>query len=118
MSALRGRRAGLERLIEIGEAEPLPTYLPSSNSAYDPEIVLAEWQIDLNKILDDLSVRERNVIEMRFGLNDGVPKTLDEIGKVHGVARERVRKLIDSALEKLSARTDLENNLADLPTLT
>jgi DNA-directed RNA polymerase sigma subunit (sigma70/sigma32) len=53
---------------------------------------------------------------MRFGLNDGVPKTLDEIGKVHGVARERVRKLIDSALEKLSARTDLENNLADFPT--
>ena len=114
MSAIRGRR--VERVIDVGEAEPLPNYLPSSNSKHDPEIVLAEWQIDLNNILNDLTIRERTVIEMRFGLNDGVPKTLDEIGKVHGVARERVRKLIDSALEKLSARTDLENNLADFPT--
>lgn len=116
MSALRGRR--IEKVIEVGEAEPLPTYLPSSDSIYDPEIVLAEWQIDLNNILNDLTIRERTVIEMRFGLNDGTPKTLDEIGKVHGVTRERVRKLIDSTLEKLSARTDWEKNLADFPTLT
>lgn len=117
MSAIRGKR--LPQVIEVGElGEPLPNELPSSYSMNDPEIVLAEWQIDLKKILDSLSDRERCVIEMRFGLNDGEPKTLDEIAKVYGITRERVRKILDATLDTLSARTDIERNLADLPTLS
>lgn len=118
MSAIRGRMVGLERVVKVGELETLTNNLTPSNSMYDPEIVLTEWQIDLNKVLDDLSARERGVIEMRFGLNDGVPKTLDEIARVYGVTRERIRGIEQIALDRLSARTDLERNLADLPTLS
>lgn len=116
MSTIRGKR--LEHVVKVGELESLPSELSSSNSQYDPEIVLTEWQIDLNKILDNLSERERVLIEMRFGLNDGVPKTLYEIARVHGVTTTRVNKIINATLDKLSARTDIENNLADLPSLS
>ena len=117
MSAIRGRK--LPQVIQVGKlGEPLPNELPSSTSRYDPEIVLTEWQIDLNKILDDLSERERGVIEMRYGLNDGVPKTLDEIARVYGVAKERIRKIEKLTLDKLNSRTDIENDYSDLPSAT
>lgn len=51
--------------------------------------------------LNDLSAGERTVIEMRFGLNDGGPKTLNSIGKEFGVTRERVRQIEGQALNKL-----------------
>ena len=51
--------------------------------------------------LDTLSDREADVIRMRFGLSDEDPKTLDEIGKVYDVTRERIRQIEKKALEKL-----------------
>jgi len=50
-------------------------------------------QEQLHSVLDTLSEREAGVVAMRFGLTDGQPKTLDEIGKVYGVTRERIRRL-------------------------
>jgi RNA polymerase primary sigma factor len=52
-------------------------------------------------VLDTLSEREAAVVSMRFGLTDGQPKTLDEIGKVYGVTRERIRQIESKALRKL-----------------
>jgi len=55
----------------------------------------------LYSTLDSLGERERSVLEMRFGLNDGEPHTLEEVGKAFGVTRERVRQIESKALRKL-----------------
>jgi RNA polymerase primary sigma factor len=58
-------------------------------------------QEQLHSVLGTLSEREAGVISMRFGLTDGQPKTLDEIGKVFGVTRERIRQIESKAMSKL-----------------
>ena len=58
-------------------------------------------QEQLHRVLDTLSEREAGVVSMRFGLGDGQPKTLDEIGKVYGVTRERIRQIESKTMSKL-----------------
>jgi RNA polymerase primary sigma factor len=58
-------------------------------------------QEQLHDVLDTLSEREAGVVSMRFGLTDGQPKTLDEIGKVYGVTRERIRQIESKTMSKL-----------------
>ncbi len=58
-------------------------------------------QQQLRAILDTLADREAGVVSMRYGLKDGQPKTLDEIGKVYGVTRERIRQIENKTMSKL-----------------
>ncbi len=58
-------------------------------------------QEQLGKVLDSLSDRERKVIELRFGLVDGHPRTLEEVGREFGVTRERIRQIESKTLSKL-----------------
>ncbi|WP_430869077.1 RNA polymerase sigma factor [Demequina aurantiaca] len=58
-------------------------------------------QEELSKVMDTLSEREAGVVGMRFGLTDGQPKTLDEIGRVFGVTRERIRQIESKTMSKL-----------------
>jgi RNA polymerase primary sigma factor len=58
-------------------------------------------QEQLRSVLDTLSEREAGVVSMRFGLTDGQPKTLDEIGKVYGVTSERIRQIESKTMSKL-----------------
>jgi RNA polymerase sigma factor RpoD-like protein len=58
-------------------------------------------QDQLESVLTTLSEREAGVVKMRFGLTDGQPKTLDEIGKVYGVTRERIRQIESKTMSKL-----------------
>ena len=58
-------------------------------------------QEQLRRVLDTLSEREAGVVSMRFGLGDGQAKTLDEIGKVYGVTRERIRQIESKTMSKL-----------------
>ena len=58
-------------------------------------------QEQLHSVLDTLSDREAGVVRMRFGLTDGQQKTLDEIGKVYGVTRERIRQIESKTMAKL-----------------
>jgi RNA polymerase primary sigma factor len=58
-------------------------------------------QEQLGSVLGTLSEREAGVVSMRFGLTDGQPKTLDEIGKVYGVTRERIRQIESKTMLKL-----------------
>ena len=55
----------------------------------------------LMEIITDLTPREQKILEMRFGLNDGVMHTLEEVGKVFNVTRERIRQIEAKALEKI-----------------
>jgi RNA polymerase primary sigma factor len=56
-------------------------------------------------MLDTLSEREAGVVAMRFGLTDGQPRTLEQIGYVYGVTRERIRQIESKSMSKLSHPT-------------
>ena len=56
---------------------------------------------ELEEVLNTLSPREKQVLELRFGLNDGQPRTLEEVGKQFNVTRERIRQIEAKALRKL-----------------
>ncbi|AWH92015.1 RNA polymerase subunit sigma [Dietzia lutea] len=58
-------------------------------------------QDQLRSVLDTLSEREAGVVRLRFGLTDGLPRTLDEIGQVYGVTRERIRQIESKTMSKL-----------------
>ena len=58
-------------------------------------------QEQLEDVLDDLNMREKRVIQLRFGLLDGQPRTLEEVGRVFGVTRERIRQIESKTLSKL-----------------
>ena len=56
---------------------------------------------EITKLLDNLSSRERLVLQLRFGLSDGKNRTLEDIGKMLGLTRERIRQIEKKALSKL-----------------
>ena len=55
----------------------------------------------INEILTDLTPREQKILKLRFGLEDGVTHTLEEVGKEFGVTRERIRQIEAKALERI-----------------
>ncbi len=55
----------------------------------------------IKEIMIDLSEREQQILKMRFGLDDGVSHTLEEVGRAFGVTRERIRQIEAKALEKI-----------------
>lgn len=88
----------------IGEEEDsqLGDFIEDADAVAPPdaanETMLAEH---LHRVLDSLSERERKVIELRFGLADGHPRTLEEVGREFGVTRERIRQIESKTLCKL-----------------
>ncbi|GAB4079422.1 RNA polymerase sigma factor [Modestobacter muralis] len=64
-------------------------------------VSFAFLQDQLKSVLETLSEREAGVVRLRFGLTDGQPRTLDEIGQVYGVTRERIRQIESKTMSKL-----------------
>ena len=96
----------LDMLIGDQEEDTLKDILQDNNAlspASFSEDIRRREHID--EWLQQLSVSERKVVELRFGLNDGEPKTLDSIGKEFGITRERVRQIETQALNKLRVIT-------------
>ena len=88
----------------IGEEEDsqLGDFIEDSEAVVPPEAAsFSMLQEQLSKVLDGLSERERKVIELRFGLTDGHPRTLEEVGREFGVTRERIRQIESKTLCKL-----------------
>ena len=88
----------------IGEEEDsqLGDFIEDSEAVVPPDAAsFAMLQDQLSKVLDGLSDRERKVIELRFGLVDGHPRTLEEVGREFGVTRERIRQIESKTLCKL-----------------
>ena len=107
----------LDMLIGDQEEDTLKDILQDTNAvspaSFSDEIRRKEF---IDEWLQQLSISERRVIEFRFGLVDGEPRTLDAIGKEFGITRERVRQIETQALNKLRAITkrkkiDLEGML-------
>ncbi|GAB4290427.1 MAG: hypothetical protein Kow0067_16710 [Coriobacteriia bacterium] len=88
----------------IGEEEDsqLGDFIEDGEAVVPPEAAsFSMLQEQLSKVLDSLSERERKVIELRFGLADGHPRTLEEVGREFGVTRERIRQIESKTLCKL-----------------
>jgi RNA polymerase primary sigma factor len=87
----------------VGEGESLLKELIPDTSEMTPEktAALANLREQLKKAIQSLSPKERQVISLRYGLENGIMYTLEEIGKIFGITRERVRQIEIKALEKL-----------------
>ena len=88
----------------IGEEEDsqLGDFIEDSNAEVPPDAAsFSMLQEQLAQVLDSLADRERKVIELRFGLVDGHPRTLEEVGREFGVTRERIRQIESKTLAKL-----------------
>lgn len=73
----------------------------STVEAPEKEVVRQELETTMQTLLDQLPERQRKLVSMRFGLEDGVCHSLDEIGRKFGVSRERARQIEGQAMEKL-----------------
>jgi RNA polymerase primary sigma factor len=75
----------------------------SDNKSISPDkyASLSLLREEIKELMKDLSERERKIIEMRFGLKDGISHTLEEVGKAFNVTRERIRQIEAKTLEKL-----------------
>jgi RNA polymerase sigma factor (sigma-70 family) len=71
----------------------------------DPQAIVSTQALkeQIDQLLSELNSRQRSVLELRFGLKDGIPHTLEQIGQTLHVTRERVRQIEDKALQKLKA---------------
>ncbi len=88
----------------VGDEEDstLSDFIPDEKNAPPDQTVARSLLKDLIKeIMIDLSEREQKILNMRFGLEDGVSHTLEEVGKTFGVTRERIRQIEAKALEKV-----------------
>ena len=88
----------------IGEEEDsqLGDFIEDSQAVVPPDAAsFSMLQEQLTQVLDGLADRERKVIELRFGLVDGHPRTLEEVGREFGVTRERIRQIESKTLAKL-----------------
>ena len=76
------------------------------DSVVSPEkaVTFSMLQIELNKILDTLSWREKEVTVFRLGLQNNIPKTLEEVGREFNVTRERIRQIEAKALRRIRYR--------------
>jgi RNA polymerase primary sigma factor len=83
----------------LADSGPLPEDVADDNSRLR----------SLTESLATLGLRERRVLELRYGLDGGAPATLDDLGKVFGVTRERIRQIEKNSLQKLSALAELKD---------
>ncbi len=96
--------ASLDQLLAAGEDSELGHLIadPNAESPYE-RAAESTTRNELERVLDELSYRERRVIELRYGLAGEHPRTLDQAGRVLGVTRETIRRIEKEALERLSA---------------
>ena len=87
---------------EDGETELIDLIPDEKNESIYDEIEQKELKILLKTLMDDvLREKERDILVQRFGIEDGRPKTLEEVGKMYGVTRERIRQIEAKAIKKL-----------------
>lgn len=89
----------------VGEEEDttLGDFIPDDGLTPDERAIETGMKEEVKKVLDSLTDREKQVITLRFGLEDGRERTLEEVGQRFGVTRERVRQIEKKALNKLRA---------------
>jgi RNA polymerase primary sigma factor len=94
----------LEAPIKDGEDRSFIDMLDSGSKSIEDDIISKTLKQSLGDIIDELGEREAKIIELRFGLEGDAPKTLEEIGDLLNISRERVRQLESRALDKLKKK--------------
>ncbi|PKK91266.1 MAG: RNA polymerase sigma factor RpoD [Candidatus Wallbacteria bacterium HGW-Wallbacteria-1] len=85
-----------------GEDSSLTDFIASETSIAPEETIFEKFlKEQIETVLQMLTEKERDVIKLRFGLDDGIPRSLEEIGRIYNVTRERIRQIEDKALTKL-----------------
>lgn len=102
MMKISSEPVSLEQPIGEEEDSTVGDFVPDEK-APDPVEFTARKMLreDIRRLLNDLNERERKVIELRYGLIDGNPRTLEEVGQEFGVTRERIRQIESKAIRKL-----------------
>ena len=92
----------LDMPVGADEEAPLGDFIEDSEATDAEEaVVVALRHSDIREVIGTLESREQDVIRMRYGLDDGVPRTLDQIGRRYGLSRERVRQIEREVMAKL-----------------
>lgn len=92
----------LDMPVGTDEEAPLGDFIEDSEATDAEEVVVASLRHhDVRKVLSTLEIREQEVIKLRYGLDDGLPRTLDQIGRHFGLSRERVRQIEREVMSKL-----------------
>lgn len=92
----------LDMPVGADEEAPLGDFIEDSEATDAEEAVVVSLRhSDIRTVIDTLEGREQDVIRMRYGLDDGVPRTLDQIGRRYGLSRERVRQIEREVMAKL-----------------
>ncbi|NLG47377.1 sigma-70 family RNA polymerase sigma factor, partial [Gordonia sp. (in: high G+C Gram-positive bacteria)] len=92
----------LDMPVGADEEAPLGDFIEDSEATSAENVVISSLlHSDIRKVLSTLDERERQVITLRFGLDDGQPRTLDQIGRTFGLSRERVRQIEREVMGKL-----------------
>lgn len=92
----------LDMPVGADEEAPLGDFIEDSEATDAESAVVATLRHeDIRTVIDTLEDREQDVIRMRYGLDDGVPRTLDQIGREFGLSRERVRQIERDVMSKL-----------------
>ncbi|WP_246798773.1 sigma-70 family RNA polymerase sigma factor [Deferribacter autotrophicus] len=102
----------LEAPIKEGEDKSFIDLLESGGKSVEEEIFLNTLKNNIEEIVSELNDREAQIIKWRFGLDGGAPKTLEEIGEILNISRERVRQIEARALGKLRKKA-LKRKLND-----
>ena len=98
-----------------GSASSIGDFIEDQDEGRQPEAVILRKVLrdQVDRVMKVLSERESMIISLRFGLDDGVPRSLSWIGKMMGITRERVRQIENRALKKLQAHKDSISRLED-----
>jgi RNA polymerase primary sigma factor len=102
----------LEAPIKDGEDRSFIDLLDSGTKSVEDEIIETNLKNSLEEIVDELPEREATIVKLRFGLEGETPKTLEEIGEMMNISRERVRQIESRALLKLKKKA-LKKKLYD-----
>lgn len=95
----------LETPVGDEEDSHLSDFIPSNALSPDEQATRELLKAHLDEVLDTLSPREKRVLQLRFGLDDGKQRTLEEVGREFGVTRERIRQIEAKAIRKLKHPT-------------
>ena len=95
----------LETPVGDEEDSHLGDFIADQGLQPDEQATRELLKIHLDEVLDSLSPREKRVLQLRFGLEDGKQRTLEEVGKEFGVTRERIRQIEAKAIRKLKHPT-------------
>ncbi len=92
----------LETPVGEEDEDRLGSFIEDRGAVAPPEAAASGMmRDDIASVLQTLSARERRILELRFGLTDGQPRTLEEVGREFGVTRERIRQIEAKTLSKL-----------------